>query len=96
MPVSDSRHTSAELSDLINFSESLNLSREQRLRLDAIVQRLNDTIRIRQLSISYFRKSFEELNHLVKKLFFDLEATKLERDRYMFASENPNKSDGSN
>ena len=96
MPTCDSRYYSAELNDLVKFSETINLSEEQRLQLSAIVRRLDNTFKSRFLSLRFFKKSFEELNHLVKRLLFDLEATKLERDRYMYALEKSNKSDHSN
>ena len=96
MPTCDSRYSSAELNDLVTFSETIDLSEEQRLQLATIVRRLDNTFQNRFLSLRFFKKSFEELNHLVKKLLFDLEATRLERDNYMYALERSNKSDRSN
>ena len=96
MPTSDSRHSSAALNDLMMYSETINLSDEQRLQLETIVRRLDSALQNRFLSLRFFKKSFEELNHLIKRLLFDLEATKLERDRYMYALERSNKSDHSN
>ncbi|MDD3590247.1 MAG: hypothetical protein PHO46_08240 [Thermoguttaceae bacterium] len=96
MPISSSRHTSVEVNELINFSETLNLTDEQKNQLDSIIQRLDNAFEVQRSSLCFLRKCFEELKHSFKGVLFDLEATRLERNRYMHALAKSNKSDRSN
>ncbi|MDO5308502.1 MAG: hypothetical protein Q4G03_03270 [Planctomycetia bacterium] len=78
-----SSHTFAtELQDLVQFTDSLSMSSENRRELNAIVSQLNAALHTRDLKLQYFSNALADIRFRIRYLLFDLKATTRERDAY--------------